>query len=161
MSRRFASLLPLAVLLAGCLSQGPFPSLAQREGERLAIEEPVRAPVEVASDSGLRLRILELRAQAARGERAFDAAYGPAEAAVRAAGAAGSDSWIEAEQAISRLEAARGETMQALAELDRLAAGRADMPTNRDDIEALNGMMAVVQDIADRQQARIGRLSRR
>jgi hypothetical protein len=160
MPPRFAPFLVLPALLAGCVSQGPFPSLAPRAGEQLAIEEPVRAPVEVPSDPALLRRIAEHREQAARGERAFDAAYGPAEAAARAAGPAGSDSWIEAEQGISRLEAARGATMQALADLDRLASERADMPTNAADMDALTGMMAVVQDIADRQQARIDRLRR-
>jgi hypothetical protein len=160
MSRRVAALLPLAAVLAGCVSEGPFPSLAPREGEQLAIEEPVRAALDVPSDPALRRRIAEHREQAARGERAFETAYGPAEAAARAAGPAGSDSWIEAEQAVSRLEAARGETMGALAELDRLASQRGDMPTNAADMEALTGMMAVVQDIADRQQARIDRLRR-
>jgi hypothetical protein len=160
MSPRFAALLPLATLLAGCISEGPFPSLAPREGEQLAIEEPVRAAIEVPSDPALLRRAAGYREQAARGERTFEAAHGPAQAAARAAGRAGSDSWIEAEQAISRLEAARGETMGALAELDRLAAERADMPTSVADMEALTGMMAVVQDIADRQQARIDRLRR-
>jgi len=153
-------LLP-ALLLSSCLSQGPFPSLAPREGEQLAIEEPVRTAPEIPSDSGLRLRLLELRQQAARGEQAFDAAYGPAEAAVRAAGPQGSETWVAAEQAISRLEAARAETTGALAQLDQLSAGRADMPTNPDDMAAIAGIMAVVQDIADRQQARVDALRRR
>lgn len=149
---------PFALLLAGCLSQGPFPSLAPREGEQLAIEEPVREAVEAPADPGLRLRALELRQQAARGERAFDAAFGRAESAVRAAGAPGSDSWIAAQQAVSRLEAARLETTEALAQLDRLRAGRADMPTNGDDMEAVNGTFASVEGIAAVQQDRIDRL---
>jgi hypothetical protein len=160
MSLRFAHFLPLAALLAACVSQGPFPSLAPRPGEQFAIEQPVREAVAVPPDPALRRRALELRQQAARGERAFDAAYGPAAAAVRAAGPAGSGSWIEAEQAISRLEVARGETTQALAELDRLTLERADMPTSGEDMAALSGIMTVVQDIADRQQARIDRLRR-
>ena len=150
--------LSFVLLLGGCVSQGPFPSLAPREGEQLAIEEPVREAVEVPSDSGLRLRVLELRQQAARGDRAFDAALRPAEAAVGSAGAPGSDRWIEAQQAISRLESARAETTLALAQLDRLRAGRTDLPTSRDDMEAIDGMFALVEGIAAVQQDKIDRL---
>ena len=151
-------LLLLPVLLAGSVSQGPFPSLAPRPGEQLAIEEPVRQAPDVPPDPGLRLRVQELRQQAERGRQAFDAAWPAAEAAARAAGASGSDSWIAAEQAISRLEAARMQTTEALAQLDLLASGRASMPTNPDDYQAIVGIQAVVQEIADEQQARIGRL---
>jgi len=154
--RRLA--LTFLLLLCGCVSQGPFPSLAPREGEQLAIEEPVREAVEIPSDSGLRLRVLELRQQAARGNSAFDAAFDPAEAAVRSAGASGSDRWIEAQQAISRLEAARLDITGALAELDRLRAGRADMPTNSDDMAAIEGVFAVVEGLAAVQQDKIDRL---
>ena len=136
-------------------------ALAPRPAEGVDMTiEPVRQPVEVPSDSGLRLRILELRQQARRGEQAFDAAFGPAQAAVRAAGRRGSDSWVEAQQAISRLEAARSETMRALVQLDQLASGRSAVPTNADDFAAINGTLAVVETLAADQQARIDRLRR-
>ncbi len=154
-------LLAAAALLAGCVSQGPFPSLAPRPAEGMDMSlEPVREPVDVPSDSGLRLRILELREQARQGERAFDAAFGPAQAAARAAGPRGSDSWVDAQQAISRLEAARSQTMQALVQLDQLASGRSAVATNADDFAAINGMLAVVEALAADQQARIDRLRR-
>ncbi|MGQ0589162.1 MAG: hypothetical protein ACT4N8_06465 [Sphingosinicella sp.] len=151
-----------AAMLAGCAVDGDFPSLAPRPQEReLSIVEPRRAPVAVSSDSGLRLRVLELRRQAADGERAFDAAFPAADRATARAGAPETESWIEAQQALSRLEAARGALTEALAQLDRLATGRADVPTNAEDYAAIHGMIEVVQEIADRQDERMNRLRAR
>src|SRR3954467_4490793 len=95
-----------AALLAGCVSQGPFPSLAPRPAEQEDwSEEPVHAAPVVADDASLRARIAALLTQAHDGERAFDADLPAAERAAAHVGAEGSDSWIEAQQAISRLQA--------------------------------------------------------
>jgi len=160
MSRPFlAPILPL-LLLAGCVSQGPFPSLAQREGEQLAIEEPVREAPVVADDAALRTRIEALLGEAREGARRFDADFATAERLAARAGAIGSDSWIAAQEAISRLEAARGRTGDAAAELDQLSLARANLPTSAADQEALDEAIAEVARIAVNQQARTGRLSR-
>lgn len=150
-------LLP-ALLLGGCVAQGDYPSLAPREGEELAIEEPVREPPAVADDTELRAGIAALVAEARGGAREFGALYGEAERAVARAGAEGSDSWIEAQQAISRLEAARLATGRAAAELDRLNLARADQATSDADQLALQAAIAEVATIAADQQARIDRL---
>jgi len=160
---RSALALPIAAaLLAGCAVDGDFPSLAPRPQERgISMAEPRRAPVAVPSDSGLRLRILELRRQAAEGERAFDAAFPAADRASARASAPESESWIEAQQALSRLEASRGAVTEALVQLDRLATERADTPTNDEDYAAIHATIGVVQDIADRQDERLSRLRAR
>jgi hypothetical protein len=150
----------LAALLAGCVSQGPFPSLAQREGERLAIEEPVREAPQVADDAALRAELSALRAEAQAGARAFEADYGPAERAAARASAQGSDSWIDAQQALSRLEAARDRTTHAAAELDRLSQARADLPTSAADQALLDAAIAEAARIAAEQQARVDRIRR-
>jgi hypothetical protein len=157
-SRPAAFLLGFA--LAGCVTQGPFPSLAPREGETLPIAEPVRTPAAVADDAALAARIEALLAQARHGMSAFDAAFGATARAAAAAGAAGSDSWIAAQVAISRLEAARTETTDAGAELDRLAEARADQPTSAADRAALAAAIAEADRLAAGQQLRIDRLRR-
>ena len=146
-------------LVSGCATEGPFPSLAPREVERnVSLEEPVRTPLVVAAEPGLRSRAAELLALARKGERDFDAAYGPAARAAGRAGAAGSESWTVAQEAISRVEAARAETIQALADLDALVVARANQPTNAEDFETLTAAFEQAQRIAQGQQARLERL---
>jgi hypothetical protein len=154
-----AAILTAASLLAGCAPQGDFPSLARRPAEDdRSVEEPVRPAVEVARDEALRARVAELRGQAGAGDRAFDNAYAAAEAAVARAGTRESESWIEAQQALSRLEATREATMRAVAELDQLAIGRIDAPTNEEDFSAINEAIAAAERIALAQQDRYDRL---
>ena len=151
-----------ALALTGCVAEDGFPSLAQRPAERnLSIEEPVHPAVEVPSDPALRARIAELERQAAEGENSFAAALGPTESVVARAGAPGSESWIEAQQALSRLEATREATMRALAELDRLAITRAEVATNSGDFAAVNAAIAAVEQLAVSQQQRWDRLRAR
>ena len=151
--------LAAAAMLAGCVAQGPFPSLAPREAERAdPTAEPVRTAPIVAPDPALRGRLTELIALARQGERDFEAAYAPAQAAARAAGRQGTESWIDAQQALSRLEAARAETTRALAELDRLAIDRADRPANAQDHAALLAAIEQAAAIAAGQQGRIDRI---
>jgi hypothetical protein len=158
----FATLVVAALALPGCVPQGEFPSLEPRPAERdRSMEPPVREAAVTPSDPALRLRVSELEQQAARGQSDFDGAYARAEAAVRSAGSAESESWVEAQQAISRLEAARTETMRALTELDRLAIDQADMPTSNSDFAAIQAAIAAAQQLAEGQQARIEALRAR
>jgi hypothetical protein len=113
-TRLFLAIPIAAVALGGCVAADGFPSLAQRPAERdVSIEEPVYPTVDVPSDPGLHARLADLQRQAAEGDRHFAAALGPAEAATARAGPANSESWIEAQQALSRLEAVREPTMRA------------------------------------------------
>ena len=81
--------------------------------------------------------------------------------AAPAAGPQASDSWVEAEQALARLEGTRAPTTRALAELDRLALERAQMSTNAQDFAAIYAALASVDLIVDRQQQRWDRLRAR
>ena len=152
--------LPAALaVLAGCAPNGDFPSLMPRPQEQgFSLVEPRRAPVDVPRDAALRLRVAELRRQATGGEAEFDAAYRVADRATARSGAPESESWIEAQQAVSRLEAARGAVTEALAGLDRLATARADVPTSDEDEAAINDAFVAVREISERQQARLTRL---
>jgi hypothetical protein len=163
MNRRFPGLAAmLAVCLAGCVTQGPFPSLAPRPAEQEDwTEEPVHLAPVVAEDAALRARIAALVTQAQDGERAFRADLPAAERATAPVGAEGSDSWIEAQQAISRLQAARGRTDEAAAELHQLRLARSGEPTSTADLAALDAAIQEVGALAERQQGQMDRVSRR
>lgn len=147
--------------LPGCASKAPFPSLAPRAVERLSMDEPVRAAPVVARDADLGAVVDSLRAEALRGAREFEAALPAARARAAAAGGAGSESWIEAQQAVSRLEAARKLTLSALAELDRLAIERSTRPTNAAQFAELTAAVETARSAADTQQEQIDGLRAR
>lgn len=136
---RFALLFVL-LAPAGCATGGSFPSLAPRAVEQLSFEEPVKVDPPVAVDPALRGRFAGLLAEARRGDGAFEAEFARALPRVRGAGAPGSDSWVQAQEAISRVEAARTVTTAALADYDRLLSEQSATPVNDavwDDILAM------------------------
>lgn len=150
------------LLLAGCVSQGPYPSLAPRpEESNFSTAEPVRPEPSVADDAQLRSRVGALVAQSLEGLSAFDTAYPAAERAVAAAGAAGTEGWSEAQQALSRLEAARSRTTTARAELDRIALERAGMPTSAADLQFVERALAESDRIISNQRYRLEQLRSR
>ena len=160
MIRRFA-FLAAALSLAGCAAQGSFPSLAPRPAEQIDMSvEPVRPDPVVADDPALAERLAALIAEARAGWRAFEAEAGPAARAARGPGPSGSESWVVAQQAISRLEAARARTMAAHADLDRLALERQDQPTSPADRQAIEAAIAEAEAIAAREQERLDRIRR-
>jgi hypothetical protein len=153
----------LALLLASaCAAPGPYPSLAPRPAEQLNPDADERRPTLQPDDPALAARIEALADSARAGAAAFEAALPAAEAAVAAAGPAGSDGWIEAQQAVSRLEAARAPTTAALADLDALAVERNAAGTlSPGDRERLGAAVAASQALADAQAERVGRLEAR
>ena len=149
-----------AALAAGCSPEGEFPSLAVRPIESQdPLEEPVRTPPVVAAEPALRGRAAALLDQAQAGDRAFAAALGPARTAARGAGAPGSESWVVAQQAISRAEAARAATTTALGELDELIVARAAVPTDAEDFAAIRRALAEVERLVRAQQQRLDALT--
>jgi hypothetical protein len=161
-----AILLPL-VLAAGCAAPGPYPSLEPRPAEKAyADDADERQPTPQPDDPALAAEIGGLADSAQAGAAEFDSAVPAAESATAAAGPAGSDSWVEAQQAVSRLEAARTRTTAALADLDRLAVERAAAGTlGPGDGRRLAAATAELKALADGQAERLrrlqGRLSRR
>jgi ABC-type transporter Mla subunit MlaD len=156
----------LAFLLAGCAAEGDYPSLEPRAVERELAEADPEPPAPLPDDPALAERVAALTAEARRGDAEFETALPAARAAVAGAGSAGGESWIEAQQALSRLEAARGATAKALADLDALALAEARRrPLSGADLERLRAAVAALQEIADRQhdemaglRARLGRI---
>ena len=162
MSLRCAYLLVLlAAGLTGCVSQGTYPSLAPRPAEREDwTEEPSHPAPNVADDAALRTRIAALLGQARDGARAFEADLPATERAVAHPGPAESDSWVEAQQAISRLEASRGRSTDAVAELHQLRLARGATPTSAADLAALDAAIAEAEAIVARQQRELDRVNR-
>ena len=160
MSARLLLALIAVSPLGACAEQGDFPSLLPRphelqKGAPEAPPDPV--PAVAAQDAELAARITALLGQAQEGEQAFQAGREAAAAAIAQAGAAGSESWIVAQQALSRLEAARAPTVTALAELDALALARTDGAEV--DLAAIAAAVEQVGAIAAAQRAEIERLS--
>ncbi|RVT42147.1 hypothetical protein [Sphingobium algorifonticola] len=123
----------LALLLSGCAAgvadTNPYPSLARRpvETRDYATPEPsptlVPSPADVAADADA----ARFAQQADAGAMMFDKAYGEAERLTRTASGAAvsSEPWVAAQAAISGLEAARNDSVSALAALDTLYTARA------------------------------------
>ncbi|HEY0044386.1 MAG TPA: hypothetical protein VGB62_07530 [Allosphingosinicella sp.] len=154
--------LGLLALAAGCAEPGPYPSLAPRpiEAELAALDE-APPPPPLPDNPDITARAAEIAAQARGGSPAFEAALAAAERAVRAAGAPGSDSWVAAQQAVSRVEASRAATTRALGELDAYSVSSATTrPLSPTDLERLAAIVGEVQAIADRQSEALSRLQR-
>ncbi len=148
----------LALLAAGCATGGEFPSLAPRAVEQLPFEEPVRVDPPVAADPALRTRAAALVAEARGGDRAFDAAYAEALPRVRSAGASGSDSWVQAQEAISRVEAARNVTSNALADFDAWLTELSDRPVNHELFAEFMAARADIISVSMQQEQRLNAL---
>ncbi|MFZ2998457.1 hypothetical protein [Sphingobium sp.] len=116
-----------ALMLSGCAGEPQtYPSLAKRPVESAPIAQPAPPPLPVEADAALNAELAKYVAQADKGRTAFDAAYAKAQKAVGAASGAAvsSDSWVAAQVAISSLEAARNDSVSALASLDTLYVQR-------------------------------------
>lgn len=149
----------LAAALTACVSQGPFPSLAVRPAEREDwSEEPVHTAPPVADDAAVRTRVAALVADARAGSARFDADYAAAERAAARSGPEGSDAWIEAQEALSRVEAARGDTTNAATELHQLRLERTGMATSAADLALIDAAIAQVEGLSEGQQTRMARI---
>jgi hypothetical protein len=154
-----ATVVPLA-LAAGCAAPGPYPSLAPRPAEKLYAEDAEeRKATPQPDDPALAGEIDGLLAAARAGAAEFDSAFPVAQRAAGSAGAEGSDSWIEAQQALSRLESARARTTAAVADLDRLSVERTSAGTlGEGDSERLRRATEEMQALSDSQVDRLQRL---
>jgi len=144
-------------LTMACAAPGPFPSLAPRAVEKEAEAMPEPAPPTVA-DAAVTARIAQLLAGARQANAAFEEAYRAADQATGRTGAAGSEGWMAAQQALSRAVAARGPVVDAIAELDRLGITHAYHPAN---LAAVQEALVEAQGIADRQSSLIAALQAR
>ena len=149
--------------LSACAQQGEFPSLAPRPVEKAMAEseeEPAVRPV--PDDPQLPARIAAFVEAGRRGQAAFEAALPEARAAVGRAGPSGSDSWIAAQQAISRLETTRATIANALSELDAYATEQArTRPLGPGDAERIREATETLQRLARDQERQSAELQAR
>ena len=164
-----------AALLSACAAQVPFPSLSPRAAEYELAGRPVPpciagspAPndrqggsglAQAAPDPQLGAELARLLAQARRGQAEFDQILSGARTRIARAGTSGSDAWVAAQQDVSRLEAARAPTIDALAALEALVLARSNLGAN--DADRMSAIAAAedVRRLAEGQQAEIDRLS--
>jgi hypothetical protein len=152
----------VAACLGACRGDIAAPSLAPRPVERMPILDPVPAsePASEASPAlAARLSAIQARADAAGGD--FERARSVAATSVaRAAGAsAGDEAWIDAQQALSALEAARAPLQAQAAALDDLRNDPANAgPADR---EAIERASARIEAIASEQARALADLNAR
>jgi hypothetical protein len=157
-------LILLGLALSACSSAGgPYPSLQPRAAEAI---DPRLQPVRPINDRpvkpALAAQIAELVEQARGGEAAFAPAAAEAERLASAAGAAQSESWIAAQQALSAAIAARRPTAVALSDIDALGATALQTQGGiaPNDLKAIQDGAAEVAAIAQRQARRIAAVQR-
>lgn len=156
------------LLMSGCAGapQG-YPSLARRPIEDAPVAKPAIAPAPAEmADPALAADIARLAAQADAGRAAFDRAYPIADKATRAAigSAVSSDAWVAAQSAISSLEAARNDSVSALASLDVLYIERNNAIADgkaRGGAEAIEAARATTLATVDSQNDRVDALKGR
>ncbi|OYY89400.1 MAG: hypothetical protein B7Y45_12395 [Sphingomonas sp. 28-66-16] len=153
-------LLPLLLLAAGgCATHnGRYPSLLTRPIEGRDESEPVRPTAVAVADPALDARLAELTKALAESATSFAPAGEQAAALTLAANGAaiGSDAWLDAQNRLARLDQLRGQSLSALADLDRLAIDRASagMPPYR----ALEVLRRTAAEQADDQTRKIDAL---
>ena len=160
MNRALPPALAAALLAGACAAPGPFPSLAPREAERLyAAGDPLQTTPDAPHRAAIPAGIAAALAAAADGEAAFARALAAAQPLAARAGPRGSESWLAAQQAISRAEAARAATTRALGDLDQFASEQARQGAlSTADFARLTEATARLQAQANRQQQALNRL---
>jgi len=153
------------IALSACAPAGQaYPSLAPRAIEQRE-DDPVEAPLPppAPADAKTAAQIAGLLAEARRGEADFAGVLEPARRAVSAAKgkAADSEAWIEAQQMLSALDAARAPTAAAMTALDSLYVDLAARATADASVGGLTESEAAhgeVQALYDHQIAQLAAL---
>jgi hypothetical protein len=145
--------------LSGCATPGgPYPSLQPRAGEAVDPRVPVVRPMnDRPVTPALAGRLAALVAQARDGDAAFEPAADQAQRLASRAGAASSESWIAAQQALTAAIAARAPTTAALGDIDAVGGEKLQAQTGLapNDLAAIKSAGAEVGAIDQRQAARI------
>lgn len=159
---RSLPLLFAASLVAACsITTSPEPSLAPRAAEAIDPRLPIPDEEPVGNvDPALANQLAALVAEVRSAQPAFDAREAEANRLAAAAGAVASESWIAAEQALSRLVEQHGMTTRAAADIDALASARLESqrwiaPADR---QAIAAAASDVGSISARQAGAIDRL---
>ncbi len=156
-----ALLLIAPMLLAACATgdMADYPSLATRPVERQANVPPAPpvVPVPEPVSATLEQALVALARDADAGDGAFQTALAEARSLASGLGAAaGSEQWAIAQRALSRADAARGPTLLALAELDRILIEQADRGGAVDAVAAVQARVAALVAGQERALAGLG-----
>jgi hypothetical protein len=124
MRTRLVIALLIVSAVGACSSPGgPYPSLQPRAAEAIDPRVPVARPInDRPFGAALASRLAELVREADAGDAAFQSAADQAEHLAAASGAAQSEAWVAAQEALSAAAAARGPTTIALGDIDALGA---------------------------------------
>ena len=155
-----------ALALGACAQDGgAFPSLAKRPAERVTAvygaPQPAASPIALPQPAaGVLSEVDSLVAKAAEADARFRRGEPTAQRLVGQAGRPriGSEPWAIATMAVSELEAARGQAMVPLAELDRMFA---EAMTRGEDVTQIADARDRVIAIIARQDTVLGALQRR
>ncbi|MBO9581999.1 MAG: hypothetical protein J7498_13995 [Sphingobium sp.] len=126
-----------------------YPSLAKRPVETRDGNAPAPAVVQAApADAALVKQVETLGIQASTADTAFKTEFGKARGLVAAADGAAptSEAWVAAQMSISNSDAARYDSVAALASLDTLYVGRQDNP----DVNRVAADMATIDPVRTR-----------
>lgn len=163
---RFAACIPIALTALSACSPpgGPYPSLQPRAAEKIDPRiEPASPTNDRPAAAALASQLAALVDQARVGDAAFEPAAANAERLAASAGAAQSESWIAAQQALSVAIAARKPTALALADIDMLAARALQTQGGiaPNDLKTIDAAASEVSAISSRQTDRIAAMQRR
>ena len=162
--RLIAAFLLLALAACSGPGVGPEPSLAPRAAEAIDPRVPIPSDVPPGSvDPALARKLGELVAEARAGAPAFDMREAEATRLAAAAGPVSSESWVAAQQALSRLVEQFGVTTRVAADIDGLASAR--LESNRwispADRQAIESAASAVAAIGEPQAAAVARIRER
>jgi len=162
------SILAMAGLsgLGGCSTVADHPSLAPRAIERFTTTEPAPAPpppVAMPEDASRQERTRLLLAQAIESDARFQERLAEVRTVVASgSGAApGSEAWVQAQQAISRIETLREPVSRTLADLDQLQIDAAQAGIGTEAEGELASAIQKVASIDARQEEEIAALRER
>lgn len=146
--------LALMALAAGCApTRADFPSLLPRAIEDRSDEVAVAEPAPVVPDAALDGRIAALTEELTSADRAFAATADRAERLAARAGAAGSESWIEAQVALAELDTLRAPVVGIVSSLEALVIDRG--VEGKPPYPALDAAIATARDRNAAQAARV------
>ena len=155
---RGLAILAVAITLAGCASSAAPPSLLPRPAEAIDPRVDVVRPMnDRPVNASLAGQLAALVSQARSGDAAFGPAAAEAQRLATSAGAPQSESWIAAEEALSRAVAAKEATARALGDIDSLGGDRlqANSGIAPSDLAAVQQASAEVFAIDQRQSETI------
>lgn len=169
---RLACVVVGALVLSACATSGKYPSLAERDIERISgsaapVDSQAGAlppPFAAKADASLQTRLAGLAERARQADSAFREAQTAAQQATAAVGGeATGKSRLAAQTAVSVLQTRRSDSIAVLAELDTLYAQAQDASLNREnaDLLAITATRVSVQNEVAAQDAAVASLSER